>query len=399
MQTDYQILYLEERAEDMERVAALLKREYLPVEMTWVQGWEAFQSALTGGWGFDLLLVGDAPGNELIQPLILAQRTTPDLPVILLSQNPGEDSAADWLHHGGTDWVPKANLARLAPAIRRAMKESQTLAALRQAEAARTRVVGLLRTVLATTSDGILVTDLAGKITTYNRKFMALCGIPEYVMAPMELDRVLAFLQDQFTDSEAFLREARLLGSRPEQKPLGRLNGGGGHLIEAYGRPQRLGSEMAGKIFRFMDVTESGHAGERSWETSAVPPDLLDAARAGRVVPWYLTEHNLVISEKALKVLGLPPEALPRDLAALEALIRPADLDRFRQALEQPRTAPFELTLRRGDGTWVRTRWNVKRGTEGYRGIFSEAPAPAQGGDEAPPPDSFSPRFSFKVKV
>jgi len=399
MQTDYRILYLEERAEDMERVAALLKREYLPVEVTWVQGREAFQSALTGGWGFDLLLVGDAPDNDPDMALVQTQRITPNLPVILLAQNPGEDSAADWLHHGGTDWVPKANLARLAPAVRRAMKESQTLASLRQAEAARARVVGLLRTVLATTSDGILVTDLAGKITTYNRKFMALCGIPEYVMAPMELDRVLEFLQDQFTDSEAFFRETRLLGSRPEQKPLGRLNGGGGHLIEAYGRTQRLGSDTAGKIFRFLDVTEPDSAGERPWEPSAVPPDLLDAARAGRVVPWYLTENELVISEKALKVLGLPREALPTDLAGLEALIQPADLDRFRQALEQPRTAPFELTLRRGDGTWVRTRWNVKRGTEGYRGIFSEAPPPDEGEAEAPSPDGFSPQFSFKVKV
>ena len=233
--------------------------------------------------------------------------------------------------------------------------------------------------------------DLAGRITTYNRKFMSLCGIPEYVMAPMDLERVLRFLQDQFADPEAFLRQARALGDQGERRPLGLLAGLDQRAIQVYGRSQRMGRETVGRVFSFQDVTEDGPPPE----AQAVPSDLVEAARAVRVVPWYLTEDELVVSEKALALLALPPDGLPRDLAGLEALIHPADLDRFRLGLEQPRTAPFDLRMRKGRDAWIVTRWDLKRGAEGYRGVFSERPAV----DEARALECPAPRFSFQVKV
>ena len=124
----------------------------------------------------------------------------------------------------------------------------------------------------------------------------------------------------------------------------------------------------------------------------------MEAARAGRVVPWYLTEDDLVVSEKGLIVLGLPCGGLPRDLAGLEELIFPADLDRLRRGLEHPRTAPFELRMRRGDGSWIQTRWNLKRGAEGYRGVFAERLG-AGVNQEPQAPSRFTPAFNFKVKV
>jgi len=260
-------------------------------------------------------------------------------------------------------------------------------------------MASLLRALLESTSEGILVADLAGRITTYNRKFMALCGIPEYVMAPMDLERVLRFLQDQFADPETFLSEARALGDRGERRLLGLLNGKDRRVIEAFGRSQRMGNETVGRVFSFADVTERERGQGPLPETVAVPPELMEAARAGRVVPWYLTEDELVISEKGLAVLGLDPGGLPRDLAGLEALIHPADLDRFRRGLEHPRTGPFELRMRRGDGSWIGTRWNLKRGAEGYRGVFVERPGAGAGQDPVQPLDHRTPAFNYKVRV
>jgi len=197
------------------------------------------------------------------------------------------------------DWV------RLLPTVRRSLQWGQEQAARRDLEAANVRLSSLLRTVLDASSEGILVTGLAGQITAYNRKFLTLCGIPDYVLAPMQLEQMLQFLRDQFLDSAAFMREARSL------------------------------------------------------------------ARTGQAVPWYLTEEQLVISDKALPLLGLTAETLPRDLPALEALIHPADLDGFHRALERPGKAALELSLRRGDGAWLRTRWTLKRCEDGYRGLFT----------------------------
>ena len=394
------ILYLEDREEDVEKVTGLLEREYLPCEVVWVKGGEAFHNALKGGWSFDLLLVADPqaefPGQEA---LALARQRCANLPIILLPAAADEDLAAACLRLGATEVVPKSGLARLAPAVRRALKETQYQALLREAEAERARLVSLLRTVLETTSEGILMVDLAGKVITYNRKFLSLCGIPEYVMAPMDLERVFRFLQDQFADPETFLSEARALGDHPERKPLGYLESKDQRTIQAFARSHRMGRETVGKVFSFMDVTDREQSMDPLPEALALPPDLMEAARAGRVVPWYLTEDELVVSEKGLKVLGLDPGALPRDLPGLEAMIHPEDLDRLRTALEHPRAAPFELRMHKGDGSWTLTRWNLKRGSEGYRGVFTEQPRMTPAADDAQTPEGFTPRFNYKVKV
>jgi PAS domain-containing protein len=369
VERDYRILYLEDQEEDLERVTGLLRREYVPAEITWVRGRAALESALEGGWGFDLLLVAEDQAEFLPGvALALAGRRCPDLPAILLCAQRGQTDHLACLAQGAVECVPKAELDRLAAVVRRTLKSSRDQAALRTALAENARLVVLLRTVLESTPEGILVTDLAGRITTYNRKFMTLCGIPEYVMAPMELERVLQFFQDQFQDRDGFLREARLLVDQGERKAgvLARDD----RILEARSRAQHLGGEPVGRVFSLTDVT----ARERAAIPPGMPADLLEAARSGRVVPWYLSDDDLVISEKGLEVLGLAPGGLPRDLPALELLIHPADLDRFHQALERPRSEPVDLTLHRGDGVWIHTRWTLKRSPDGYRGVFMEMP-------------------------
>jgi len=396
MNTDYRILYLEDREVQFEQVADLLKREYLPCHLAWARGRTALQSALTGGWSLDLLLVGElAPGFSEQEALALAKRRCPDLPVILLPASADAALALELLGQGAAEVVAGTGLARLAHVVRRVLDEARGKAALREARAENARMATLLRTVLESSSEGLLVVDLAGRITAYNRKFMSLCGIPEYVMAPMDLERVLQFLQDQFADPETFLNEVRVLGDHSERKQLGLLNGRDQRSIEVFGRSQRMGRDAVGRVFSFADVTDFGQGPE----ASAFPPDLVEAARAGRIVPWYLTEDELVISEKGANLLGLAPDGLPRDLPGLEEMVHPDDLDRLRQGLEHPRTAPFELRMRKGDGSWIATRWNMKRGAEGYRGVFTDNPRAAGAGRAEDMPGNAVPRFQFKVRI
>jgi len=392
------ILYLEDRPGDVERITEHLKSEYLACEISWVRGVEAYQNALAGAWSFDLLLLADPQAEfQEEEALAKARKRCPDLPVIILTERPGEATALDWLNRGATDSVPKAEPGRLAWTIRRALREARGRAALRSAEAAHSQMVALLRTILESTSEGILVADLAGRITTYNRKFMALCGIPEYVMAPMQLDRVLQFLQDQFLDPKAFLSEARMLGQHPELSSVALLDGGPGRLLEAFRRPQRVGSETVGQVLSVVDMAARRPAPPPP-EAAGLPRELLEAAQADWVVPWFLTDDGLVIGEKGMKVLDLPREGLPVSLQALEARIHPDDLDSFRHGLEQPLAGPFELRLRRSDGSWIRTRWNLKKGMEGLQGIFTELTGePAAG--STPAHGSPGPRFCYDVKV
>jgi two-component system cell cycle sensor histidine kinase/response regulator CckA len=63
------------------------------------------------------------PAFDGLSALKIAHDKLPDLPVIFVSGTLGEELAIDSLKNGATDYVLKERLARLAPAVRRAMQE------------------------------------------------------------------------------------------------------------------------------------------------------------------------------------------------------------------------------------------------------------------------------------
>lgn len=372
MKTLYKILYLEDLEADVERVTDLLQREYVPCEISWVKGCEALATALQGaGWAYDLVFLGSLPAGQVTQALASAQEHGPQVPVIVLLEDLDEARAVDCLRNGATDFVLRTHLARLGPVVRRALEAAREAAGRRAAEAANTRLAALLRATLDASTEGLLVVDLAGKIATYNRKFMTLCGIPEYVMAPMEMESVLKFLLDQFQDPEAFLNEARLLGNHAERETAGLLTTKGDRIVEEVGRPHRIGNQTVGRIYSFRDVTEQARAGDSSRHLATTHLALLECARAGRIGLWYASQDRLVCSEALMPMLGLPAGDLPKDLKALEALIHPEDRDAFLEALERPRNATVHLRLRKVSGEWIHTQWNLDRDAAGsYQGAI-----------------------------
>lgn len=116
------ILHLEERPEEVERVRGLLDREGLLADLTWVNGRDGFLSALEDGRSFDLVLADCAlPGLGWEDALEIARRRAPDLPFIFHSWSFGEERAVECLRRGAADCVPRDDLTRLAPAVRRAL--------------------------------------------------------------------------------------------------------------------------------------------------------------------------------------------------------------------------------------------------------------------------------------
>jgi len=336
-----------------------------------VDGPQALENALRDGWSYDLLLLAvtlpDAAGEAA---LALARRSCPATPVIVLSGPMAVEQTLACLRLGATDCVPRAGLPLLVPVVRRALEEARRASAEREAQAANRRLAALLRATLEATEDGVLVTDLAGKITTYNRKFMTLCGIPEYVMAPMELERVLQFLLDQFQDPEAFLAETRRLAQRPDGEGSAILTLKGDRVFEESSRPHRVGQQTVGRIYSFRDITEREKSAAQLRQQASLGQTLLAGAQAGRAVPWAAPDGDLVLPEYAAQLLGLTAADLPRDLAGLEALIHPEDRDRLREALERPAHESFEARVRQG-GDWLRTRWSLGRSAEGgFGGVF-----------------------------
>lgn len=130
------ILHLEDEPGDAELVRETLAGEGIDCEIMLVATREAFVAELDQG-GIDLILVDYAlPAFDGMSALALVRERHLDLPFIFVSGRLGEEAAIESLRNGATDYVLKNRLSRLAPAVIRALAESDERAELRRAEEA-----------------------------------------------------------------------------------------------------------------------------------------------------------------------------------------------------------------------------------------------------------------------
>src|SRR6478609_5347230 len=138
------VLHLEDDARDTELVQATLEGEGIQSELTRVERKQDFLAALKRG-DVDLILADyTLPSFDGLSALRIAQQRAPEVPLIFVSGTLGEDVAIEALKTGATDYVLKTRLARLGPAVTRALREAREKAERARAETALRRSEGFL---------------------------------------------------------------------------------------------------------------------------------------------------------------------------------------------------------------------------------------------------------------
>ncbi len=137
------ILNLEDDPADTRLIRATLSREGVDCEMVRVATRGEFEAALEGG-GFDVILSDyQLPSFDGFSALDMALEKRPEVPFLIVSGMLGEELAIEALKRGATDYVLKDRLGRIAPAVRRAVREVEERAERRRAESARERFFDL----------------------------------------------------------------------------------------------------------------------------------------------------------------------------------------------------------------------------------------------------------------
>ncbi|GIV95801.1 MAG: hypothetical protein KatS3mg057_0458 [Herpetosiphonaceae bacterium] len=117
----------------------------------------------------------------------------------------------------------------------------------KRAEAELERWLSLLRATLESTADGILVIDREGRVVIYNRKFVELWRIPDFVLHAEDGKRALAFMLEQIKDPELLLTlEQRTFVFELKD----------GRIFECYSQPQWIAGKAGGRVYGFRDITE-----------------------------------------------------------------------------------------------------------------------------------------------
>ena len=121
---------------------------------------------------------------------------------------------------------------------------------------------GLLKAIIESTADGILVVDKENHVTHSNTKFAELWQIPEKLIKLKDDKKLLNYVIDQLEKPEAFLSKVREL-YKSSKKDLDTLHFKDGQVFERFSCPLIRNEEIAGRVWSFRDITERNLAEEK----------------------------------------------------------------------------------------------------------------------------------------
>jgi diguanylate cyclase (GGDEF)-like protein len=140
---------------------------------------------------------------------------------------------------------------------------AQDRSAQRQAEDERETVLAELRATLESTADGILVTDLAGRIRAFNRRFAALWQLPIELLRAGDDAAVFAWMRRCAADADGYQRRLDALHEAALMPARDQLALHGGRMLERVAQPQWSGGRPIGRVWAFRDLTDDIAARQR----------------------------------------------------------------------------------------------------------------------------------------
>lgn len=117
-----------------------------------------------------------------------------DIPIIIISGTIGEETAVECMRLGAQDYLMKATLSRLCPAVARELEEVKNRKRQREAEEALHQSEEKYRTILENMQEGYFEVDLTGNFTFVNSSVCRELGYSK--------DELIGMNNRQYTDNE-----------------------------------------------------------------------------------------------------------------------------------------------------------------------------------------------------
>jgi diguanylate cyclase (GGDEF)-like protein/PAS domain S-box-containing protein len=220
----------------------------------------------------------------------------------------------------------------------------------------------LLATQQEASLDAILMVDAAGRIRSFNQRFVDLWGIAREAVQAGDDEPVLRSVVAQVKDPEAFLREVERLYGQADEKSHHELETLDGRTIERYSSPV-IGPDRSfnGRIWFFRDVTDRKRSESRLRESEARFRQM--AQTVGEV--FWMSSSNassmLYVSPAFETIWGRSCEELYADPSLWLQAVDPAHARLVAAALGSlAEGAPYDVEYRitRPDGAerWIHDR-------------------------------------------
>lgn len=152
--------------------------------------------------------------------------------------------------------------------------------------------LSLVRATLESTADGIMMVNGKGKVVDWNQKFIDMWRIPSSMMEDGSESVSFDYILSQLIDPSVIISDVQYLYKNPEwQGVLPELHFKDGRIFERYTQPQRVGSEIVGRVYSFRDVTERRQAED----FLRIRERAIEASNHGVAIIDVLKDNNPII--------------------------------------------------------------------------------------------------------
>ncbi len=132
-----------------------------------------------------------------------------------------------------------------------------------RAESEREALLAELQATLEATGDGILVTDLDGRLRAFNRRLAEVWALPMEILQDRDDDAVKAWMAHRVTDPLVYEERLLALQRAAGVSSSDRLELLTGQVLERVSQPLVYGGRPQGRVWSFRDLTQRVHAEER----------------------------------------------------------------------------------------------------------------------------------------
>lgn len=129
-----------------------------------------------------------------------------------------------------------------------------------------------LRATLESTADGILVTDLAGRVSAFNQRFAALWRVDAALLSRNDDAALRAAMQASVADPQAYARRLAAIEAEAMLQTSDVFKLRCGRVIERVTLPQCSRGQPIGRVYSFRDITARLEAHQRIEQLSHTDP-------------------------------------------------------------------------------------------------------------------------------
>lgn len=171
--------------------------------------------------------------------------------------------------------------------------------------------LSLLRATLESTADGIMMVNGKGQVVDWNQKFVEMWRIPSHMLESGTESIGFEYILEQLSNPNAVIADVQYLYENPEwQGELPLLHFKDGRIFERFTQPQRVGTEIVGRVYSFRDVTQRLMADdelrirERAIEASTHGVAIIDITKATMPIIYVNKAFERITGHTEKQTLG-----------------------------------------------------------------------------------------------